>query len=305
MEHGNWKRRIVEVDPGVSIAYIDCEARPAESQRGVIVLIHGFPQTSYQFRHVIDPLANAGYRVLAPDYRGAGASSKPLSGFTKSVMAQDIVHLLDVLEIRESVHVVGHDIGGMIAFAMAARHRSRVATVNWGECPLPGTSDYKEDRTTNAVQNFHFIFHSVPDLPLALVSGRERIYLTHFYRKLAFNADAIQEEDVDCYVRAYGQPGAMRCAFETYRVFEDDARENQEWIEAHGKLKMPALSLSGGESRLLGAARTMFAEVHDDGTFEVAFVPDASHYIAEENPKGFVRETLRFIEKATSLSKPV
>ncbi|KAI1375705.1 soluble epoxide hydrolase [Hypoxylon crocopeplum] len=299
MNYNTWRHRTVEVEPSLRIAYIDCPSKNKRSQRGVILLIHGFPQTSYQFRHVIDPLAEAGYRVLAPDYRGAGASSKPAIGFTKSIIARDLVRLLDALEIHEPVHVVGHDIGGMVAFAMAAKHPSRVASVNWGECPLPGTSAYIEDRTTHSVQQFHFIFHSVPDLPLALVAGRERIYLSHFFQKIAYNTAAITNEDLDHYVRCYEQPGAMRCAFELYRAFEQDAKECEEWISAYGKLSIPALCLTGARSRHLDHAAKMFAEVHQKDTYEVVAVPESGHYIAEENPEGFVRETLRFIEKTT------
>ncbi|KAI2602388.1 soluble epoxide hydrolase [Hypoxylon sp. NC1633] len=297
--NSTWKHRTVEVEPSVRIAYIDCASKAKPPHRGVILLIHGFPQTSYQFRHVINPLAEAGYRVLAPDYRGAGASSKPATGFTKSIMARDFVRLLSALDINEPVHVVGHDIGGMIAFAMAAKHPSRVASVNWGECPLPGTSAYAKDRTTHAVQQFHFIFHSVPDLPLALVAGRERIYLSHFFQKIAYNTAAIKSEDLDHYVRFYEQPGAMRCAFEVYRAFEQDAQECKESIASYGKLSLPALCLNGSCSRHLDDAAEMFAEVHQKGTYKIVAVPDSGHYIAEENPEGFVKETLAFIESVT------
>lgn len=90
--------------------------------RGTVLLIHGFPQTWYQWRHVINPIANAGYRVIVPDYRGAGNSQAPPSnaghaggmggGYTKLVMADDLRTLLrDQLGITEKVHVIGHDIG--------------------------------------------------------------------------------------------------------------------------------------------------------------------------------------------------
>ncbi|KAI0816471.1 alpha/beta-hydrolase [Xylaria sp. FL0064] len=299
MDTSNWLHRVVEVGPGVRISYIDSPPNGSEIAKGVILLIHGFPQTSYQFRHVIKPLSEACYRVIAPDYRGTGRSSKPLTGFTKSAMAHDLVRLLKTIAINQKVHVVGHDIGGMIAFMMAARYPSSVASVNWGECPLPGTSAYKEDRTTNAVQQFHFIFHCEIDLAVALVTGRERIYLSHFFQKLAYNTPAITDEDVDHYVRAYEQPGALRCAFETYRAFEEDAHELKDWISENGKLDIPALCLSGAESRHSDTAEGMCTEVHQAGTFEIAFVPDAAHYIPEENPDGFVKETLIFIEKVT------
>lgn len=103
----------------ITINYIDCPA--VGDQKGTILLIHGFPQTSYQFRHVITPLSQAGYRIIAPDYRGAGHSSHPRDGYEKSIMATDLHTLVvDHLKITEPVHLVGHDIGGMVAHAYAA-----------------------------------------------------------------------------------------------------------------------------------------------------------------------------------------
>lgn len=116
---------------GISLAYIDRtpSSPPDTKVKGTIVLIHGFPQCSYQWRTVIPLLLSAGYRVIAPDYRGAGESSKPNESFTKAMMAADIIMLLDHLGLTEAVHVVGHDIGGIIAFALALRWPERVSTV--------------------------------------------------------------------------------------------------------------------------------------------------------------------------------
>ncbi|KAK3065667.1 hypothetical protein LTS18_002551, partial [Coniosporium uncinatum] len=79
-------------DP-LRLYYTDTKPPTASSPKGTILLLHGFPQTSHQFRHVLSPLAAAGYRVLAPDYRGAGRSSKPPGDapvYRKSVMAADM-----------------------------------------------------------------------------------------------------------------------------------------------------------------------------------------------------------------------
>lgn len=212
-------------------------------------------------------------------------------------MAEDIIQLLDALGIKSKVHLVGHDIGGMIAWAIAARHPDRVQTVNWGECPLPGSSIHQQDRTDRAVDQFHFIFHCVRDLPEALIAGREEVYLSHFFNKLAYNTAAIGPEDLQHYVRAYSQPGAMRCALEVYRAFLEDAEENRECIRTHGKCKVAAICLNGEKSAHLGQAGQMVAEVHEAGTFEVATVPNAGHYLAEENADDFVSKTMAFIRK--------
>jgi pimeloyl-ACP methyl ester carboxylesterase len=280
----------------VRIAYQDHpSSSPSSPSKAVIILLHGFPQTSHQFRHVLPLLAKQGYRCIAPDYRGAGHSSTNHDDFRKITMAADMLALLDELNIKEPVHVIGHDIGGMIAFALASRHPARVRSVCWGECPLPGTEAYRKDRTDNAVQQFHFIFHSVSDLPEALVVGRERVYVSHFLNKITYNLAAFSEADVDFYGEAYARPGAMRCAFGVYRAFEKDAGENREWVESNGKCKVPSLVLSGEKSRHRDEALGMVMEVTKRELVEEGVVEGAAHYLAEESPEGFVKAVLPFI----------
>lgn len=109
-----------DVDPldaggeyGIRIHFVSCLPPTNVEQKGVILLIHGFPQTWYQFRHVITPLSDAGYHVIVPDYRGAGDSTKPSQAeaiFTKDVMAADLYVLVTgYLGIKDKIHVVGHD----------------------------------------------------------------------------------------------------------------------------------------------------------------------------------------------------
>jgi pimeloyl-ACP methyl ester carboxylesterase len=279
----------------VRIAYLDHPATSSPT-KGVLLLLHGFPQTSHQFRHVVPLLAKEGYRCIAPDYRGAGRSSTSHNDFRKTTMAADMVALLDKLALTEPVHVIGHDIGGMIAFALASRHPERVRSVCWGECPLPGTAAYYRDKTDNAVQQFHFIFHCVADLPEALVAGRERVYVSHFLNKITYNLAAFGEADVDLYAAAYAQPGAMRCAFGVYRAFEEDARENREWVEGNGKCKVPSMVLSGEKSRHREEALGMVLEVTDGEVVRQGVVEGAAHYLAEESPDGFVKAVLPFLE---------
>lgn len=103
--------------------------RPSPKPKAPILLLHGFPQTSHQFRHVLPLLAEQGHHCIAPDYRGAGRSSKHYTDFRKTTMAADIVALLDKLALTEPVYVIGHDIGGIVAFALASRHLERVRSV--------------------------------------------------------------------------------------------------------------------------------------------------------------------------------
>lgn len=98
-------------EPGVITDYIYCPPPEDVRPKGTILLIHGFPQTSYQFRRVITPIAKRGYNVIAPNYRGAVASSKPWNRYTKKEMAKDLHTLVEKLGVKGKIHVVGHDIG--------------------------------------------------------------------------------------------------------------------------------------------------------------------------------------------------
>ena len=107
------------------------------------MLVHGYPQTWWSWRHVLGPLAAAGFRVIAPDYRGAGHSSKPPNGYDKRTMAADIAVLLtDVLGVDRPVTMVGNDIGMMVAYALGSEFPHLVERLVLMEAVLPGTAAY-------------------------------------------------------------------------------------------------------------------------------------------------------------------
>ena len=285
----------VGVDKGLMLHYTTCPPPAGTKLKGHILLVHGFPQTSYQFRRVITPLADAGYQVIVPDYRGAGSSSKPWQGYTKDVMAKDLHTLVTkVLGINEKIHLVGHDIGSMIVHAYASQYPEDTASVCSGEAPLPGSQAYEWRK--HSMGGWHYTFHSVPDLPELLVAGKEHIYLKHFYDRLSQNPNAISPEDVDVYAAAYSQPGALRCEFNCYRAFEEDAAINKQRVEDRGKCPVRCLSLWGAESYIDEAmAMEMAGEFYETAQYQG--VKDCGHWIAEENPKGFVDAVLNWVEK--------
>jgi pimeloyl-ACP methyl ester carboxylesterase len=288
-------------NPEVRIHYVDSlPTAPNAVIKGTILLIHGFPETSYQFRDVMSPLAIAGYHVIAPDKRGHGYSSKPVGDmhqqdpFTKKSLANDFHDLLiHHIGVEGKVHIVGHDIGGMVAHAYVCQFPDHVASVTWGECPLPGSTFYDTIKHTRPVWHFDFQSHN-PEMAVALVQGKERIYLKHFYDRLAQNQGAFTTDVVDFYVQQFSMPDALRCAFLTYRAFEIDAEHNRKWREELGKVKVKNMVLSGAQSFLAENAEDMAKEFYED--VKVGLVPESGHYLAEENPEGFVSELVKFIE---------
>jgi pimeloyl-ACP methyl ester carboxylesterase len=290
---------------GVRLHYYD-----AGAGADTLVLLHGFPQTSWQWRHVIMPFAEAGYRVIAPDYRGAGHSSRPRSdpgvpadlradgplprgGYSKWELAEDI-HLLlhGHLGLTEPAFVFGLDIGSMVATAYAFRFRDHTRALGFGEASQPGTDFY--ERVKSSPTEWHFAFHQVLDLPEALVSGRERQYLQYFFDRHAARPTAV---DTEAFVRAYTQPGAMRAGFDLYRAFPQDAEDILQALASDGKLTVPCLGLTGSASLLhAGAVEEVGHAIAD--TVSVAEIPGSGHWIAEENPTDLVASVLRFDGRA-------
>lgn len=279
----------------VSINYLLCPPPNNTNPKGTILLIHGYPQTSYQFRHVITPLSDAGYTVIAPDYRGAGESSRPRNGYDKVTMATDLHTLVtEHLNIKAKIHVVGHDIGGMVAHAYAARVSDSVASVSWGECPLPGTSlydSYVKDSAHGGL--WHFVFHWQLDVPEQLTAGKERQYIKSFYDRLTQHPAAISPSDVDHFASFFSQPGAMRAGFDVYRAFHQDNVDNAEWVKEKGKCKVPCCALWGEQSFMIEIAEEQARDMYESVSLRT--VDGSGHWCAEENPESFVKEVLGWV----------
>ncbi|KIW20917.1 hypothetical protein PV08_01496 [Exophiala spinifera] len=119
-------------------------------------------------------------------------------------------------------------------------------------------------------------------MAVALVQGKERIYLKHFYDRIAQNQAAFTPDVVDFYVMQFSQPDALRCAFLTYRAFEIGAEHNRRGREESRKVKIKNMVLSGKDSFLAPHAASMAKEFYED--VKVGLVSDSGHYLAEENP---------------------
>jgi len=256
----------------------------------VLLLIHGYPQTSLVWRHLIKPLTDAGFKLIIPDMRGAGRSSRPTEGYDKKTLASDMVSILNEQGITGPVHVAGHDIGMMVAFAMGAFFPERVKKLVLMEAPLPGTHGFD---TVNADDSrcWHFHFHQAKDVPEALTQGNEAFYLERFFHDLAWDYQAIDRTAFEHYVRAFSQPGAMRAGFELYRAFARDAEDNQCFIR-NGQLKMPVLAATGEGSHFTKIMSGMMEEVAEQ--WEHVVIGHSGHWIPEENPEELVAHMLNF-----------
>ncbi len=206
----------------------------------VVVLLHGYAQTSHMWTPLIPVLATT-HTVIAPDLRGAGDSERTPGGYDKKTLAVDMRELVHALGYgKGKVQVVGHDIGLMVAYAYAAQYRQEVSKVVLMDAFLPGVGDWQHVWLLRDLWHFHFY----GETPLALVKGRERIYFEHFWNDFAADrTKSVSEADRRIYAAAYAKDDGMRAGFEYFRNFEQDAKDFAGF--AATKLDMPFLVLTG------------------------------------------------------------
>src|SRR6476659_7172281 len=144
-----------------------------------VILLHGYAQNSHMWRPLMKELAQT-HLVVAPDLRGFGDSAKAESGYDKKTMAQDVHALAQSLGIKKA-GVAGHDIGLMVAYAYAAQYPAEVDRLALMDAFLPGVGDWTHVWLLRDLWHFHFYGKT----PLALVAGRERTYLEHFWNDFA------------------------------------------------------------------------------------------------------------------------
>ena len=249
-----------------------------------VFLLHGYAQTSHMWRPLISELAKT-HRVIAPDLRGFGSSSKPESGYDKKTMAQDI-HALAASLGHSRIAIAGHDIGLMVAYAHAAQFPREVTRIALMDAFLPGIGDWKTVWLLRDLWHFHFYGKT----PLALVEGRERIYFEHFWNDFAANPNhSVSEADRQLYAASYAQPGAMRAGFEVFRAFEQDAVDFAAFSKA--KLKMPMLVLTGEKASgefLIRQARLVADKV------EGVVVNGSGHWLIDEAPDQVIPRLVTF-----------
>jgi len=252
-----------------------------------VVLLHGYAETSHMWLPLIAKLADK-HTVIAPDLRGFGQSSAPADGYTKAAMARDIHALVKKLKY-DRIRLVGHDIGLMVAYAYAAQYPAEVDRIVLMEAFLPGVGEWNNVFLLRDLWHFHFFGKT----PLALVTGRERIYLDHFWNDFAADpAKSVSEADRQFYAKAYAQPGHMKAGMEVFRAFPKDAEDFAGF--ARTKLTMPMLVLSGekaGGPFLIEQGKMVATNV------EGVLIKGSGHWLMEEAPDQVIPKLVEFLNR--------
>ncbi|MCZ6840640.1 MAG: alpha/beta hydrolase [Alphaproteobacteria bacterium] len=275
-------RNVIKAN-GINLHYREAGEGPA------MILLHGWPQTSYSWRKVISPLSER-YRVIAPDLRGMGDSDKPVGGYDMRTVATDIRQLAAVLSL-ENPYLVGADWGGLVARRYALDWPGELARVAIVDI-VPHAQIFANFTVDYAKGAWHYFFNAVPDMPEHLVAHDVRGFLLTFFRP-KFHNPANLDDAIDEYVRAYSKPGALRGGFAYYKeMFGENRRLDEESL---GKTIQDPIHCIWGNSGGMGGPFDVLEMWRPDAPHVTGRgIDECGHYVHEEAPDILVEELLEF-----------
>jgi pimeloyl-ACP methyl ester carboxylesterase len=254
----------------------------------LLLLLHGFPEFWYGWRKQIEPLAAAGFHVVAPDQRGYNLSDKPrrVSDYNLDTLALDIVGMIDELGAKKAF-VVAHDWGGVAAWWLGIKYPDRLERLALLNSPHPKVmrrallGDPKQRKKSSYI--FYF---QLPWLPERTLRRDGFAYAAKALR--ASRPGTFSDEDLDIYREAWSQPGAVRSMLHWYRA----ALRAQPERPSSPRVSVPTLLLWGAKDRFLGRELAEASlDFCDDGRVEI--FDEATHWIQHEEPE---RVNARLVE---------
>ncbi|MDR3434121.1 MAG: alpha/beta hydrolase [Rouxiella aceris] len=247
----------------------------------VLLLLAGFPQSWYAWRKIMPALGEK-YRVIAADLPGQGDSDLPNDGYDTQSLATRMHGVLQQLGV-ERYYLAGHDIGAWVAWTYAALFGQEIIKLALLDAGIPGVTlpETLPLAADKAWRTWHFAFHSIADLPEALISGREEIYLQWFLKRKTANPQVFTDEDMAEYLRIFSQSGGLRAGLAYYRAIELSIAQNRQ-LQSQGKLTMPLLAISAGQGSIADMAASLrpFARQVTGIT-----LPHSGHFLQEEQPE--------------------
>lgn len=286
-----WIHREATVN-GVRLHYV--EAGQDAGRGPLVILLHGFPEFWYSWRHQITALAAAGCHVIAPDMRGYNTSGKPagVGNYDIDALSDDVAALISHAGADRAV-VAGHDWGGIIAWWVALRHPDRVEKLIILNAPHPAAALRELRKPSQLMRSWYIFFFQLPWLPEWSIRANHYAMLRAILRRDPVNRRAFTGRDIRRYIAAIAQPGALTSTINYYRAA---FRRGPRGVRQHlHRIAAPTLIIWGERDRYM-----------EDGMLDgldrwvnrlrITRLPHASHWVQNDAPQEVNRLMVEFIE---------
>lgn len=270
---GQHRRVVVN---GVSLHYVEAGSGP------LVILLHGFPEFWYSWRHQIPALAQAGFHVIAPDLRGYNESDKPrgVRPYRIDALLADVLGLIEQAGAEKAI-VAGHDWGGGIAWMLAMAHPERVERLIILNAPHPAAFRRELKRPGQLLRSSYMLFFQLPWLPERVIAFRNHALLERMLRRQPVHVGAFSRRDIQRYKDALSRPGALTAALNYYRAL---IRYPGDMGKRLRPVPMPTLLIWGEKDPYLNLRLTEGLEPWAP-QLQVARIADASHWVQNDSPE--------------------
>jgi pimeloyl-ACP methyl ester carboxylesterase len=249
----------------------------------LVLLLHGFPQFWYEWRHQIPALVEAGFRVVAPDMRGYNLSDKPpgVGAYRVQVLARDVERLILACG-EQTAAVVGHDWGAIVAWFAAMRYPERVGRLAILNVPHPARFLDGLLSPQQLLRSSYVFFFQIPWLPEEVIRAGNFTLLRSVLRRDPVRPGALTAEDIERYTEAMARPGVLTATLNYYRALLRHPRDTQALL---GRIEAPVLVIWGEKDRALSRWLADPPLPWVPNLLRVERLPEASHWVAEDRPR--------------------
>jgi pimeloyl-ACP methyl ester carboxylesterase len=269
----------------MSVGEYTYDVRRAGTGEDLVIVLHGFPETSHMWLPLLERLAAEGYTAVAPDLKGYSPGARPAGAehYAHPVMAQDILAMADALG-KKRFHLVGHDHGAGLGWHMVGRHAERI--ISWTALSVPHIDAFGQAIASNPEQ-------------------QERSQYMQFFRQVGTAESALSDNDfaalrniwsastpeqVEEYLRVLRQPGALTGALNWYRGGLTVDRQPV------GQISVPTLMIWGNQDQAIGRPGVDATPPLMDGPYRLVEL-DAGHWLIQEAEADVLRETLAHLKE--------
>ncbi len=259
----------------------------AQGEGPLVLLLHGFPERWFSWRHQLAVLAARGYRAVAPDLRGYGDSDRPRGGYDLRNLARDVAELIPALGAETAV-VVGHDWGGAITWEAASRHPDRVSRYAVLNCPHPAVLLRSLLRSPAQLRrSWYIFFFQLPWLPERALSRDHGAAIARAFREAAVDPSRFDAAAVAPYCASAARPEDIAPMMAYYRtVFRDalDRRSARGPRADYPVIEQPGLLLWAENDVALGMD-LVGPHVRYARDLRIRRIPRCGHFVQQEQPE--------------------
>ncbi|MBS0156827.1 MAG: alpha/beta hydrolase [Nitrospira sp.] len=281
----------------VSANQLSFQVAMAGTEDWLVLCLHGFPEYSISWRYQIQPLAEAGYRVWAPDLRGYGGTTRPSGLGTYSIesLLHDVNGLLTAAGSAQTI-LVGHDWGGIIAWYYAMRYPERLKALVILNAPHPACFERELRRWRQLRRSWYMGVFQIPWLPEAILSMAQGYIIGKIFERMAIHREHIPNDIVQRYRKQACAPGALSAMLNYYRAaFRGGGVLHQRGL-GYPKIETPTLVLWGLQDQALGA-HNLDGLNRFVGDLTTVTLADAGHFVHEDKPDRVNHELVTWLHK--------